>query len=163
MHKKTLSLCAGLLILLICLTLAGHFILHYRFSKTELSGTLSAVLYSDGQAVGSTCITFQGAVSKSLLEPQPAYAGTFSIEALPQTCPEPPRPAPRAAISWREDLSTQYLRYYVDGAVEHFGLSDLMVNDTLTEAAVTLEDGRIAATSEEWYRTYLAELVAASG
>ena len=146
----------GVVVLGLMLLAWGCYALLTHSFGPERQGSLTAQLYDlDGAVVGETTVTFDGRMNWTLLSRDtPIYIGTFEIGAVPETGPDPPRSAPRAAISWREDFFTQYLRYYVDGAVEHFGLSDLMVNDTFTEIAVTLEDGQVLATSEEWYQLY---------
>ena len=138
----------------VCLIFAIVFSLWYH-SSTKVGGTLFLTIYEDGQPVGETQIRFQGSFCKHPWGKRaPRYAGTYSIDAVPETCPSGKLPAPQAGISWVEDYQFQRLRYFSDGLVCWYGLTRFMTNEEMSEAAVTLPDGRIAATSAEWYRIY---------
>ena len=143
------------LLYLILILIGLHIIFNYTF-KSKIDLILDTSIYLDHEVVGYTVITIEGVLSRTLLSwNKPSYIGTFYIEALPETGPGKYTETPRAQIRWLDDTTDQLIRYYrLNLPSTDFGLQDLMLDAEMSEVAVTLEDGRVLATSEEWYQLY---------
>ena len=151
----------GVVVLGLMLLAWGCYALLTHSFGPERQGSLTAQLYDlDGAVVGETTVTFDGRMNWTLLSRDtPIYIGTFEIGAVPETGPGKYTEAPEVQIRWIDAYaSEQLLRYYPFNLPStDFGLQNLMLDAEMSEIAVTLEDGRVLATSEEWYQPYLEE------
>lgn len=148
----------GVVVLGLMLLAWGCYALLTHSFGPERQGSLTAQLYDlDGAVVGETTVTFDGRMNWTLLSRDtPIYIGTFEIGAVPETGPGKYTEAPEVQIRWIDAYtSEQLLRYYPFNLPStDFGLQNLMLDAEMSEVAVTLEDGRVLATSEEWYQLY---------
>ena len=113
--------------------------------QREITRTVTAGIYQDGEQVGETAVTIEGSL---YWLGERSFWGTFAVEAAEKTC----REGTYGSISWGREETDGYQEIYWGRTgvtrVETEVQPDCYVSPDLQRFALTLSDGRVVATDE---------------
>ena len=113
--------------------------------QREISRTVTAGIYQDGEQVGETTVTIDGSL---YWLGKRSFWGTFAIEAAEKTC----REGTYGSVSWGREETEGYQEIYWGRTgitrVETGVRPDCYVSPDLRYFALTRSDGRVVATDE---------------
>lgn len=146
MKKKFGAMASALLIIL-----TGIWILSIIPFNQNINHTIPAQLYENGVAVAETEVHIEGVKSNPLFRNNDSFHGKFHVLSHDKTT----RDDVNAGISWNRDDHIQTIRYITYATHQETDVMHLMlINKDMTKFALTFNDGRILATSDELYKLY---------
>lgn len=146
MSRKIISgaavLALGLLILSLC-----------PF-RSQIQQDIPANIYRDGVVTGTTAVSIQGERRDYLFQDD-CYEGRFVIPEAAETG----REGVLAYIDWDSKYRIQRIMYASPGSSVDAVLWTMLINKEMDQFALTLEDGRVLATSDELFQIYTEHFI----
>ncbi len=116
----------------------------------KVKHTVPAKLYENGVAVDETEVYIEGVKSNPLFRKNDSFHGKFHIRSYEKTT----RDDVNAGINWSADDNIQTIRYLRYGLFETDIMYHMLISEDMTKFALTFNDGRVLATSDELYELY---------
>jgi hypothetical protein len=120
------------------------------FNK-NIKQEVSANIYENGVVADKTIIFIEGEKSNYLFRNDNSFSGKFHILSYEKTG----REDMQAGIKWGYEQNIQRLLYYQNASFPDMDvIGTILINDEMTQLALTLKDGTVIATSDEIYTLY---------